>query len=104
MSNLTISVGGREFTVACAAGEEDHVLGLARMISERLARMGVSAQQGESRMLLFAALLLADELHERDLRPPPPPELAPDLAARLDAIAGRIENLATQLENEADHP
>ena len=28
MSNVTLSIGGRSYTVACAEGEESHVLGL----------------------------------------------------------------------------
>lgn len=92
MGNVTLAIGGREFTVACAAGEEAHIIGLGRMIDQRLARMGMTAQQGETRMLLFAALLLADEVH--DARPAPP---APVSSERLDAIAARIEALAARL-------
>ena len=110
MSNIALTIGGRSFTVACADGEEAHVAGLGRMIHDKVAAMGDGAQQGESRMLLFAALLLADEVS--DLREsavvaaPAPPVAAPesasgtvtDIAARLDAIARQMENLADRLE------
>ena len=79
MSNVNLSIGGRNFTVACAQGEEDHVAGLGRMINDKLAAMGDISGQNESRMLLFAALLLADEVHEAQFRTPAP--ATPDAAA-----------------------
>ena len=105
MSNVTLQIGGRSFTVACAAGEEDHVAGLGRMIDGRLQAMGGAAGQNETRMLLFAALLLADELH--DIRnnggapaPLPPAEDA-KTAERLEALAVRLEKCASHLEGLA---
>jgi len=107
MSNLSLSIGGRNFTVACAPGEEEHVAGLGRMIDAKLAAMGDLAGQSESRMLLFAALLLADEIHELKFRdaPQPGPSTAPSglpeaMGERLVALAGRLENLAARLEEQ----
>ena len=97
MSNVSLTIGGRQFTVACAVGEEDHVRELGRAIDSRLDAMGDPRGQNESRMLLFAALLLADELHEAKSAPPAPPS-SPGLAARLGQIADRLENLADRLE------
>ena len=65
MSNVDLTIAGRVFTVACAAGEEAHVAGLGRLIDSKLSAMGGMAGQTESRALLFAALLMADELHEQ---------------------------------------
>ena len=100
MSNVTLSIGGRSFTVACAEGEEHHVAGLGRAIDAKLATMGDMSGQNEARMLLFAALLLADELDEaRSGRAPAPANPVPSqLAERLEAIATRLENLAASLE------
>lgn len=106
MSNVNLTIGGRSFTVACAAGEEEHVRGLGRMINDKLSAMGDMAGQSESRMLLFAALLLADELHEAQVRVPVSSEPAPSeptlpegAAERLDSLAARLENLAISLES-----
>jgi len=100
MSNVTLHIGGRSFTVACAEGEETHVAGLGRMIDSKLAAMGDMTGQSEGRMLLFAALLLADEVHEAQVRTPASAGAAPDgLAERLDSIAVRLENLAASLES-----
>jgi cell division protein ZapA len=101
MSNVTLAIGGRNFTVACAEGEEGHVADLGRMIAEKVAAMGDISSQSETRMLLFAALLLADELHDATAQgsmPTPASVLPEGSAERLDAIAERLENLASRLE------
>ena len=97
MSNVTLLIGGRSYTVACAEGEESHVLGLGAMIDRKLATMGDMSGQAETRMLLFASLLLADALHEADGAGR---QAAPDTgtAQKLDELALRLENLATRLE------
>lgn len=94
MSNVSLSVGGRDYVVACAPGEEEHIAHLGRMIDAKLAELPLSATQGETRALLFAALLLADDLHETRSGLIPPPE-HPD---RLLALAERLENLADLFE------
>lgn len=104
MSNVKLEIGGRYFTVACAEGEEDHVTGLGAMIASKISAMGDLSNQSETRMLLFAALLLADELHDATVRSGAPaiPASAPAMAnfsgERLEAIAERLENLASRLE------
>ncbi|MBC2666557.1 cell division protein ZapA [Novosphingobium flavum] len=109
MSNVSLHIGGRGFTVACAEGEEAHIAELGRMIDAKLHAMGGAAGQSETRVLLFAALLLADELHEAKNGPgappppPPPPEPKEDLALAeaLEEIARRLENCASHLEQLA---
>ena len=96
MSNVSLSIGGRSFTVACADGEEAHVAGLGQLIDAKVAAAG-AAGQTESRMLLFASLLLADEVHDLQSRAEGG-SCPPDLADRLARVAGRIENLADLLE------
>lgn len=111
MSNVRLSLGGRNFTVACAEGEEAHVTELGHMIDAKLSTMGDAAGLNEPRMLLFAALLLADELHETKSSESPEaapesvdsqdvlaPVLSPSAAQQLDSIASRLENLADLLE------
>ncbi len=107
MSNLTIRIGGRDFTVACAPGEEAHIDTLGRMIDGRLTELGED-QRGlsETRTLLYAALLLADDLHELRTKAAPSapvssPGIAPEIAGRVAAIAQRLENIAAHLEQDA---
>jgi len=107
MSNINLQIGGRSFKVACAPGEEEHITGLGQMIDSKIATMNM-AGQSETRMLLFAALLLADEVHEVKYRradgsaPPPPPQPDPTIAAalaeKLETIASALEKCALSLE------
>lgn len=99
MSNVTLKIGGREYTVACAAGEEDHVRLLGSKIEDKIVAMG-GGGQNETQRLLFAALLLADEAHEagKAVPPPAPPPVLDQHADALEAIAVRLENLASRLE------
>ena len=106
MSNVSLEIGGRQYSVASADGEEEHVALLGRRIDEKLRAMGGAAGQSESRMLLFAALLLADEIHEMAVRggAPAPADDGPALARvadGIDAAARRIEKLAADLEQAA---
>ena len=104
MSNVSLDIGGRAFSVASADGEEEHIKMLGRKIDQKLNAMGGASGQSESRMLLFAALLLADENHElltRDGAPPPPEDHGPaveKLVSGIEAAAGRLEKLAEHLE------
>ena len=106
MSNVNLEIGGRQYSVASADGEDEHVALLGRRIDEKLRAMGGASGQSESRMLLFDALLLADEIHEMTVRggAPAPVDTGPALAriaAGIDAAARRIENLAGHLEQAA---
>ena len=103
---LDLSIAGRTYQVACREGEEENLRAAARLVDgksrEALAGLGTLS---EARQFLFASLLLADQLidDKPDAAPPPPPEPAgpdPALVERAEALAGRLESLATALENE----
>src|SRR5262252_3356893 len=65
MPLVNVMVNGRAYTVACDDGEEEHLKELASHVDAK-AREVLSAvgQVGDVRMLLMAALLIADERHE----------------------------------------
>ena len=95
MSNVTLRIGGRDYTVACAEGEEAHITGLGRVIDSKLQSLATGAGMSETRQLLFAALLLADELHENGTKTAAAPAFDP---ARLEALADKLEKCAISLE------
>jgi len=99
-SNVTLEIAGRRYTIACAAGEEQHIEGLGRSISEKLSQLDSLNGQSPERVLLYASLLLADELHEAKATPP---FAEPDSAhaETLEKMADRLEGLAQRLESEA---
>lgn len=99
MSNVTLQIGGRSYMVACAEGEESHVSAMGRLIDEKVQTIGTG--HNEVRQLLFAALLLADELQEssnRGIAGSAPAAPVADHSAALEAIADRLEKCASALE------
>ncbi len=101
MAEVTIEVGGRRYDVACRDGEEEQLRDLARLVDEKAqqARTAVGGMN-ESRQLLLAALLLADELN--DLRRGQlPPDTDAALAGLVEPLAARVETLAAHLEGSA---
>ncbi len=93
MSNVTLTIAGRKYKVACDAGEEAHIERLGQIIDERLGEQDGISGQSEVRSLLYAALILADEVHERQRPPALDPEPFERMADRLEAIAQQLENI-----------
>lgn len=67
MSEVSVTVGGRTYRVACAAGEEDRVRRLGASVNAKLESMGQLGPQ-DAQNLLFASLMLADDAHEAQER------------------------------------
>ena len=85
MGEVHVRVGGRGYALACRDGEEARLADLAAALDARAAAL--SARLGampEARLLLSLALMLADELEERD--------------AALVEAAARVETVAMALE------
>ena len=104
MSNVTITIAGRRYTIACAEGEESHIEKLGAQIDGKIADLPNISAQSEARILLYAALVLADEIHEAKgvaAAPTPAAPAAANLAEPLEAMAERLESLASQLEAAA---
>jgi cell division protein ZapA len=99
MSNVTLAIGGRDHVVSCGPGQEAHIEELGRMIDAKLSAMPNLAGQTETRTLLFAALLLADEVHELRKGTRAAPQGDGAIAAEtLETLAERLESLAQRLE------
>lgn len=107
MAEIDIIIAGRPYKVACRDGEEETLKQAARLVDaksrEALAGLGTLS---EARQLLFAGLLLADQLIDQkpdavaaSAPAPAPPD--PELASRAERIAERLESLADALESEA---
>jgi cell division protein ZapA len=101
MAEIDVFIAGRAYRVACRDGEEDSLRKAASLVDaksrEALAGLGTLS---EARQLLFASLLLADQLVD-DGRTPEPVLPDPALAERAERIAERLESLAEALEDEA---
>jgi cell division protein ZapA len=98
MAEVELTIAGRSYRVACRTGEEDTLRAAAALVDgksrEALAGLGTMT---ESRQLLFAALLLADQLLDGNpAAAVSPPD--PALAGRVASLAARLETLAETLE------
>lgn len=65
MPLVNVMVNARAYTIACDEGEEDHLRELATHVDGKVKELLSSVGQvGDQRLLLMAALLIADEHHE----------------------------------------
>jgi cell division protein ZapA len=109
MAQITVTINGRGYPVACSDGEEQRITELARYIDAKVKGFAQELGQiGEARLLVLAALVLADELAEAhdaaSERPQGGNGARPEDAKMLSGIenlAMRIEAVAARLE--ADH-
>lgn len=101
MAEVTLAIGGRSYTVACRDGGEDHLRGLAKRVDAKVAEaQGAVGTAGEVRQLLFAALLLADDVAEGGTTSSAPAAAAdPEIARALSILATRVESMADALES-----
>ena len=105
MAEVDLIIAGRPYRVACRTGEEETLRAAARLVDAK-SREAISGlgTLSEARQLLFAALLLADQLIEQEGGAPQQAGEAavpdPELAARAERLASRLESLAQSLENE----
>lgn len=65
MPLVNVMVNSRAYTIACDDGEEEHLRDLAAHVDGKVKELlGSVGQVGEQRLLLMAALLIADEHHD----------------------------------------
>ena len=69
MAQVTLRINGYAYTIGCRDGEEQHLQSMAAQVEQRIDRIKSTAgQSGEARMLVMAALLMADDLFENQHR------------------------------------
>jgi cell division protein ZapA len=65
MANVSVPVNGRSFTISCDDGQEARIRRLAQYVDAKVAEFVAEVGQvGEARLLLLAALVIADELSD----------------------------------------
>jgi cell division protein ZapA len=107
MGEVVVKINGRDFPLTCADGQEPRTRRLAQYVDGKIAEFSKSLGQiGESRLLLLAALVIADELsdtgealqQERNRPPAPDIAVADAVASGIRDIAERIESIAARIE------
>jgi cell division protein ZapA len=65
MSQVTATIAGRQFRLACDEGQEEHLHALARDLDARIETLRQKfGEIGDTRLTVMAALTVADELAE----------------------------------------
>jgi cell division protein ZapA len=69
MPQVTVTIAGKAYRIACADGEEQHLEGLAASYDAKIEDMRVAfGEIGDMRLHVMAAITLADEMHETKRR------------------------------------
>ena len=104
MAQVDVSVNGQSYRIACEDGQEDRLVDLATMVDEKvLDLVNQIGQVGSNRLLVMAALIIADELVDLKNEAASSQELddntnQQDTVLALQEITKRIENIADQVE------
>ena len=95
MSQVNVTINGRQFRMACEDGQEGHVTDLARDLDARIEHLRAKfGEIGDTRLTVMAALTVADELAEMGLRIK---RMEQELAALQDArVAAADRNKTAQ--------
>ena len=65
MGQVSVPVNGRSYAITCEDGQETRIRRLAQYVDAKVAEfVGSVGQAGEGRLLLLAALVIADELSD----------------------------------------
>jgi cell division protein ZapA len=110
MSQVSVTIDGRKYRLACNEGEEARLESLAGLIDDKIGEMRASfGEIGDQRLVIMAALTIADSLAEaRDAaaaehkRLEAADERARALASSLDELGSRIEQVAARLSGGAE--
>jgi cell division protein ZapA len=106
VGRVTLEINGRPYVVGCEDGGEAHVRALAARIDETARQMAPEAgAPGEARLILMAALVIADQLVEAEAAIRAAEARAIDFEETLDRLASRavaaLDAAANRLEEMA---
>jgi cell division protein ZapA len=107
MAQVSVTINGRVYRMACDDGQEDHLARLARDLDARIARLRESfGEIGDTRLTVMAALMVADELVEMKRTVKTREQEIEDLKESRLAIGDRIDEseraIAETIEEAAE--
>ena len=107
MAQVSVTINGRSFQIACDDGQEANLMRLAAYVDKRVGELVAAVGQvGDDRLLVMASLLVADELSDAVTRldgvdePDDSDRLQEEetLISNIETLAERIEHIAQRLE------
>ncbi|WP_181703097.1 cell division protein ZapA [Chthonobacter albigriseus] len=80
MAQVTVTIAGKTYRMACDDGQEDHLVGLATRLDGTIDQLrGVFGEIGDQRLTVMSAITVLDQLSETE--------------RRLRALEGEVETL-----------
>lgn len=111
MAQVTVKINGYAYNVGCEDGQEQHLQEMAQQVEGRIDSVKSlgGGPSGEGRLLVLAALLMADELHDLHIElsnlrqasgsePPSAQAMEKTDTKRLNRIARKAEEIAAGLD------
>ena len=69
MPHVSVTIAGRSYRMACDDGQEEHLLGLGRMLDGKIDTLRAAfGEIGDMRLAVMAGIMVADELAEAQRR------------------------------------
>lgn len=91
MTSVVVSIAGRTYRMSCAEGEEARLEALARIVEDKILEMREGFSEiGEQRIVVMAAIAMADELADARSR-----------VATLETETGRLASALAEAEGAA---
>ena len=83
MAQVSVSIAGRTYRMACEDGQEPHLEQLAQLVDGRVGEMRAGfGEIGDQRLIVMAAVAIADDLHA--------------LHRRVDSLQAEVAGLRAQ--------
>jgi len=102
MAQITVTINNKHYPLACADGDEDRLRKLAAYVDSKTAALAKQlGHVSEARLILMAAVLIADELHDSLDGKNSAAMLSglteDDMASVLNEVAFEVEAIAEKL-------
>lgn len=114
MAEVTITIQGKSYKIACDDGQEKRLAALGRYVDARLSDIAKSgAASSESHLLVLTSIVLADEVNElrvaleaagtprtivREIEQRVSEEDEREIIEAINHLATRIDSVATRLQ------
>ena len=102
MSQVSVTIDGRKYRLACNEGEEARLESLAGLVDEKIGEMRKAfGEIGDQRLVIMAALTIADGLTEARDEAAVQRQRSDDAEQRVSALVSTIDQLGSRLESLA---
>jgi len=111
MGQVSVTINGRSYQVACDDGQESHLIKLANFVDSKVSDLSQSIGQiGDTRLLLMASIMISDEIFEQRKKidqlklqsgsatPAANDEDMVKIVQAMENLSKRLSNLADSIE------